>query len=69
MSRCRGNPDVDGAVGAAEIPDREVAETAFGAMDVDDDGRLDWNGLSAHARGLFTATDESAQGVRMVSGD
>ncbi|ROP35496.1 EF-hand domain-containing protein [Saccharothrix texasensis] len=52
----------------AGIPDRKVAETAFGAMDVDDDGRLDWNELSAHARGLFTATDESAKGVRMVSG-
>ncbi|MEU4447103.1 EF-hand domain-containing protein [Actinosynnema sp. NPDC050801] len=53
----------------AGIPDRKVAETAFGAMDVDADGRLDWNELSAHARGLFTATDESAKGTHMVSGD
>ncbi|MBB5957182.1 Ca2+-binding EF-hand superfamily protein [Saccharothrix tamanrassetensis] len=49
------------------VTDRKVAEAAFGAMDVD--GRLDWAELSAHVQGLFTATDESAKGARMVSGD
>lgn len=53
----------------AGIPDRKVAETAFGQMDVDDDGRLDWAELSAHVRGLFTATDESAKGAHMLDGD
>ena len=53
----------------AGISDPKVAETAFGAMDVDADGRLDWAELSAHVRGLFTATDESAKGAHMVSGD
>lgn len=53
----------------AGIPDRAVAEAAFAAMDVDDDGRLDWAELSANVRGLFTATDESAKGAHMVSGD
>lgn len=48
--------------------DPAVAEAAFGAMDVDDDGRLDWGELSANIRGLFTATDESAKGAHMVSG-
>ncbi|MEU4446772.1 EF-hand domain-containing protein [Actinosynnema sp. NPDC050801] len=51
------------------VSDPEVAEAAFGAMDVDADGRLDWAELSAHVRGLFTATDESAKGAHMVSGD
>ncbi|MFT7840261.1 EF-hand domain-containing protein [Saccharothrix sp. BKS2] len=53
----------------AGIPDRRVAEAAFRAMDVDADGRLDWNELSAQARGLFTTSDGSAKGAHMVSGD
>ncbi|XVS60945.1 EF-hand domain-containing protein [Actinosynnema sp. CA-299493] len=53
----------------AGIPDRAVAEAAFAAMDVDADGRLDWAELSTNVRGLFTATDESAKGAHMVSGD
>lgn len=48
--------------------DAKVAEAAFGAMDVDDDRRLDWTELSANIRGLFTATDESAKGAHMVTG-
>ncbi|MGM1058383.1 hypothetical protein [Saccharothrix sp. Mg75] len=51
------------------VSDPEVAEAAFGAMDIDADDRLDWAELSAHVRGLFTATDESAKGAHMVGGD
>lgn len=66
-----GYIDLEGLVAiyrGGGITDRKVAETAFGAMDVDADGRLDWDELSAHVRGLFTATDESAKGAHMVSG-
>ncbi|GAA3463592.1 EF-hand domain-containing protein [Saccharothrix longispora] len=66
-----GHIDLDGFAGiyrGAGIPDRAVAEAAFGAMDANADGRVDWTELSAHVRGLFTATDDSAKGAHMVSG-
>lgn len=65
-----GYIDLDGFAGiyrGAGVPPTAAA-TAFGEMDTDDDGRLDWAELSAHVRGLFTATDESAKGAHMVSG-
>lgn len=52
----------------AGITDPQVAEIAFAAMDVDGDGRLDRDELRAQVRGLFTATEESAKGARMLAG-
>ncbi|MGX7826248.1 EF-hand domain-containing protein [Actinokineospora sp. 24-640] len=66
-----GYIDVDGFAGilrGAGVSDPEVPATAFGDMDVDGDGRLDWTELSAHVRGLFTANDESVKGSRMLGG-
>ncbi|WP_158854775.1 EF-hand domain-containing protein [Saccharothrix deserti] len=52
----------------AGITDPQVAEIAFAAMDVDTDGRIDRAELLANVQGVFTATDESMKGARMLSG-
>ncbi|ONI80064.1 hypothetical protein ALI22I_42275 [Saccharothrix sp. ALI-22-I] len=53
----------------AGVTDPQVAEIAFAAMDVDGDGRLDLPELRAQVQGLFTATDESEKGARLLVGD
>ncbi len=53
----------------AGVTDPQVAAIAFGAMDVDSDGHLDRDEFLANVRGLFTATDESTKGARMLSGN
>lgn len=59
--------EFSGIYRGAGITDPTVARIAFAAMDVDGDGRLDRAELVANVRGLFTATDESAKGARMLS--
>ncbi|MCG8915784.1 hypothetical protein L6E12_08280 [Actinokineospora sp. PR83] len=70
--------DVDGVVDAAEFREAHTsgrvttevpAEKWIAAMDADENGRVDWAELSANVRGLFTATDGSAKGARVVSGN
>jgi Ca2+-binding EF-hand superfamily protein len=53
---------------AGGVTDRQVARAAFQAMNVNDDGQVDKAELSAHVRGMFTATDESMKGAHLLSG-
>lgn len=49
--------------------DPQFARAAFQTMDTTSDGRVDKTEYLTHIRGIFTATDPSMKGARMLGGD